>query len=210
MRISKEALEHYHQGACTPAERKAVEEWLLSTSADDLLLPPGEDKYVHKAEMWNNIRSVTDETETTKSKSSSYYVWKGAIAASMVICMLAAAAYFLLQQKVELLSLNNNSAYAVKQVNSIGYDVSVGPNTIASINDGRGIIYLNGSVLILANKDVQLVLEGTKTKISLKKGQSYIIFKNKTGSESIIVVNKQDVFDLPPLMQRQITKHFDI
>lgn len=215
MNTSEALLERYHLNTCTPEERKQVEEWLFNTDTDEFVeLPQTEDKLKHKAEMWANIQTIMPEEEkTTKLRSPVFFMWKGAIAASIVFAVMASLGYFLFlkpSQAVEYVSINNKSALHVKNVNSRGYNVSVGPNTIAKINDEAGLIDLSGSILISPKKDIELLFEGTKKKVTLKKGQTYIILDNKSGNQGIIVVSEKNLLDLPPVIQKQISTQFDI
>ena len=211
MSVSKELLERYHLDACSAEECKQIEEWLFNNEVDELELPVGMDKNIHKDTMWNDIQSVLpQEPEIKKIRSSNYYVWKGAIAASLVFAIATTLAYFLIPAKAEFVNLNNSSSAEVRQVSSTGYSVSISPNTVASINDKLRVIDLKGCILLSSKKDVELLFEGTDRKIKFKKGETYIIFKNIDNPKDIIMVNKQNLFDLPPVMQRQITTHFDI
>ena len=211
MSVNKELLERYHLDACSVEECREIEEWLFNNEANDFKLSDGTDKNRLKAEMWNDIQSVFPENnKVVKTRSSIYYMWKGAIAASLFFALSGTVAYLAIPQSAEIVNLNNNSAAQVKQVNSAGYTVSVAPNTTASINNEMHVIDLNGSILITAEKDVELLLQGTGKKVNFKKGQTYIILKNRDGADEMIMVNKENLLDLPPVMQRQINTHFDI
>ena len=211
MSVSKELLERYHLDACSAEECKQIEEWLFNNEVDKLELPAAIDKKIHKEAMWSEIQSVLPpDPQVKKIRSNNYYVWKGAIAASLLFAVAGSLAYFLFPEKAEFVNLNNSSAAEVRQVSSTGYSVSISPNTVASINDELHVIDLKGCILLSSKKDVELLFKGTDQKIKFKKGETYIIFKNIDNPKDIIMVNKQNLFDLPPVMQRQITTHFDI
>ncbi|WP_316803266.1 hypothetical protein [Pedobacter nototheniae] len=215
MNINEALLERYHLNTCTPEERRQVEEWLFNTDTDELAeLPPAEDKLKHKAEMWANIETIMpEEKEIVKLRSPGFFMWKGAIAASLFIAVTASLVYFFFLKSpgdMEYVSINNTSLSQVKNVNSSGYDISVGPNTIAKINGEAGIIDLSGSILISPKKDIELLFEGTNKKVILKKGQTYIILDNKSGNQGIVVVSEKNLLDLPPVIQKQISTQFDI
>lgn len=215
MAVNQELLERYHSNNCTPEERKLVEDWLFSAEVDDLEpLPFNTDKNKLKQNIWENIDTDNEEElRPLKGRSNTYFMFKGAIAASLFIVLIAGFAYWLMGKtgrENDSLSLNNSSTQQVKHVDSKGYNVAVGPNTVARINNIAGVIDLSGSLLISPKKDIDLLFEGTKKKVTLKKGQTYIILKNKAGAESIIVVSERNLMDLPPVMQKQITTQFDI
>ena len=211
MSVNKELLERYHLDACSVEECREIEEWLFNNEGNDLKLSAGADKNALKSDIWKNIQSdLPEEPLVTKTRSNSYYMWKGAIAASIFFFLSGIIVYSFNPSKIAIVNLNNSSAAQVRQVSSGGYNVAVGPNTTASINDEMHVIDLNGSLLISTEKDVELVFEGTGKKVNFKKGQTYIILKNREGAKDIIMVNKENLLDLPPIMQRQINTHFDI
>lgn len=218
MAINQELLERYHSNLCTPEERKLVEEWLFSAEVDDLApLPPAINKSDLKRSIWEGIDAdfIKEPASTTlKTRSNTYFMFKGAIAASLFIALIGTVGYWLTRgtsfYEKDFISLNNASTQEVKHINSNGYSVAIGPNTVAKINNVAGVIDLSGSLLISPKKDVDLLFEGTKKKVTLKKGQTYIILKNKAGAEGIIVVSERNLMDLPPVMQKQITTQFDI
>lgn len=216
MNISNELLEKYHLNTCSAQERQRVEEWLFNTDVDELETKGlAEDKNTLKQAMWQEIETVMPhEIKLLPKRSNTYFMWKGAIAASVFIALAGAITYFMFANKsikqADFLELNNPSALHVKHIDAKGYDVAVGPNTIAKINNNDGMIDLTGSILISPKKDIDLVFEGTDKKVTLLKGQTYIILKNKTGVKSIVVISERNLMDLPPVMQKQLSSQFDI
>jgi hypothetical protein len=218
MAVNQELLERYHSNHCTAEERKLVEEWLFSAEVEDLdPLPLGINKSDLKERIWEDINgnSIKEPAPVAlKTRSNTYFMFKGAIAASLLIALFGAVGYWLTRgtsfNEKDFISLNNSSTQEVKHINSNGYNVAIGPNTVAKINNLAGVIDLSGSLLISPKKDIDLLFEGTKKKVTLKKGQTYIILKNKAGDEGIIVVSERNLMDLPPVMQKQITTQFDI
>jgi len=214
MSVNKELLEKYHSGTCSAEEKQQVEAWLFNTEVDDLKLS-AKDKSIYKAEMWTEIETSLPQSEQhIISKSNVYFMWKGAIAASFFIAILGILSYFTFFKESKAINaslyLNNSSDVNVKHVNSAEYDVSVGPNTNAKINNLSGVIDLSGSILISPKEDVNLVFKGTTKKVTLKKAQTYIILKGENGTKGIIVISERNLLDLPPVMQKQITSQFGI
>lgn len=213
MGISKELLERYHFDACTNEERKQVEDWLFSDGADELHLETN-DKTKLKAEMWAEIEQVMPSaSKPLPKRSATYFMWKGAIAASLFIVVLSTFFYVILKKdKVNepvLMSFVNTSSHHVKHVDAQSYSVAVGPNTRAKINSEDGAIDLSGSILISPKKDI-ILAEGNLESTVLRKGQTYILLKNEGGKEGIIVISVKNLLDLPPVMQKQITTQFRI
>ncbi len=216
MNISQELLEKYHLNTCSAEERQRVEEWLFNTDVEELnTVALAKDKNALKQEMWQEIETVMPQAiKPLPKRSNTYFMWKGAIAASVFMAMAGVIAYFIMANKsigqADFLELNNPSARYVKHIDAKGYDVAIGPNTVAKINNSDGMIDLTGSILISPKKDINLVFEGTDKKITLLKGQTYIILKNKTGVKSIVVISERNLMDLPPVMQKQLSAQFDI
>lgn len=221
MKISKDLIEKYHRNECSSAEAEAVENWLFSADIDEALqLPLGENKASHKADIWNEISAILPEDPISsvvvpiKKPVFRNSFWSGAIAASLVIGIIALAVYQLTahpeEQKEQLVSLTNTSSVNVKHIESTRYNLSVGTNTSASIDNLTGVVDLAGSILISPKKDLKLTFEGSTEKITLKKGQTYIILRGKNGRDKIIIVSEKNLMDLPPVLQKQITNEFNI
>ncbi|WP_316809113.1 hypothetical protein [Pedobacter agri] len=208
--VDKELLEKYHLGFCTAEEKQRVEKWLFSAETDDLMLSKPEAKF-HRDEMWVNIKTIMDTGNPAKTKK--YFMWKGAIAASIVFVILSLGMYFLFIRSVsiapESFSYHNSMQAGVKHVAAEEYNISIGPQTNAQIHTG-GVIDLSGSILISPKEDISLTFKGTQKKVTLKKGQTYIILNSEIGAKGIIVVNDRNLLDLPPIMQKQISSQFGI
>lgn len=215
MQVNANLIEKYHDNRCTPDERKAVEDWLLNSDVDDLEFHNETDKQIAKTEIWNGLDAILPK-ETIKSvplKSASFYMWKGAIAASLVIGLLSFSLYYFNQSErktVDFVAFHNKSSLKVNHISAKEYNLSVGPETFAEVNEDNGIIDLSGSILISPKKDIDLNFGAAKNKVSLKKGQTYIILNYKTGDQGLLVVNEKNLIHLPPVMQKKLTYEFGI
>lgn len=214
MSVNKDLLEKYHSSTCSPEERKQVEDWLFSAEVEKLDEFVPFDKSALKEAMWMDIETVIpEEVKPLKTRSNTYFIWKGAIAASLVIVCLATAYHFLVAPRLEkepmMLSFINSSGTHTRHVDQVNYTAYFGPNTVAEINSAEGAIDLTGSILISPKKDIALSM-GTDNDVTLKKGQTYIILKNNEGEGGIIVVNQHNLMDLPPVIQKQINTQFGI
>lgn len=222
MTVDKELLEKYHLDTCTAEERRQVEDWLFNTETEDLDESVVAGKNIHKMDMWNEIKTILPEEIKPESlpyaagairKNNVYFMWKGAIAASVFIAASAALLYFVFagrpNHELVLTSFVNTSSHQVKYVDSRGYSASVGPNTMAKINREAGVTDLTGSILISPKRDIELSY-GAKENIILKKGQTYIILKNGAGEGGVMVISERNLLDLPPVIQKQLTTQFGI
>ncbi len=214
MKVDANLLAKYHRNQCTPFERATVEDWLLNDSVDELAFHSEADKLLIKDDVWASINADLPQEEplVRPLKSACYYMWKGAVAATLVIGLVAVA-LFAMQNKdkeVEFVAFNNPSTLKVNHVNSSEYSLSIGPETFADIDESSGVINLTGSILISPKRDITLKFDGAAQDINLKKGQTYIILNSKLGTHGLIVINEKNLINLPPVIQKKLIREFDI
>jgi len=216
MKVNANLIEKYHNNQCTPQERESVEDWLLNSDVEDLEFHNEKDKQLVKADIWNQLEANLPNLQEAKVvglKSASFYMWKGAIAASLVIGLLSFVFYYFKQQEkstVEFVAFHNKSSLKVNHISAKEYNLSIGTETFAEVNEDNGIIELSGSILISPKKDIELNFGGEKNKVSLKKGQTYIILNYKAGEQGLMVVNEKNLIHLPPVMQKKLVNEFGI
>jgi len=227
MKIDKDILERYHKNQCTAEESDMVEAWLFSNDSGEVLdLPPSESKDIHKLEIWNDIATVLPHSEQPGQFESisalnpqplkrkvKMAFWSGAIAASLVTAIFSTVIFQLMKTdlpETALVNIKNTSADEVRHLTSGDYTIAVGTNTSARIDNVTGVVDLNGSMLICPKKDVELSFRGSTRKITFIKGQTYILLKGKDGKDKILIVDKKNLMDLPPVLQKQITHEFNI
>lgn len=218
MKIDRDLIDRYHRGACSPEEREAVEHWLFSEESDEVLeLPEGESKDRHKAEMWQEIAGILPEEAPglpLKSTGGTDRFWTGAIAASLLAGVMIAAAFFMTddgkRHALPLVSVHNDSATQVRRMEYSGYDLSVGRNTSATIDNLTGDTDLSGSLLISPKQDLELRFEGSSEPVTFSSGKTYVILKNASDQGGVLIVTENNMMDLPPVLQKQIINEFDI
>lgn len=216
MKVTADLIEKYHHNLCTPEERKAVEDWLMNSDVDELAFHSENDKQLVKGDMWKNIATAVPDQPAPKQqllRPASYYMWKGAVAATLLITLLGATFYYLnrnSEKTVEFVAFHNKSALKVNHISSREYSLAIGPETSAEINEQNGVIDLTGSILISPKRDIELKFDGAVNTVSLKKGQTYIILNSKSGNHGLIVVNEKNLINLPPLIQKKLIQEFDI
>lgn len=215
MKVSKELIEKYHSDNCTAEERDMVEAWLFSEeSEEELELPFLENKADHKMEMWAEIQSALPQEKAQKTTITPLKTWYKAIAACMILGLFGRGLYqFLSRDNIPVahhVSVNNTSSLEIKHIDSKGYQIAIGPNSLATINDHTGMIDFSGSILISPKRDIELMLEGSNEKYSFKMGQTYIAMNDKSGREKMIIVNERSLNDLPPALQKQLITQFNI
>jgi len=218
MKIDRDLIDRYHRSACSPKEREAVEDWLFSAGTDEMLeLPEGESKDLHKAEIWRGIETILPEEELhlpLKGTGGNDRFWVGAIAASLLAGVMVAAAYFMTDglkgPTQPFVSVHNESATQVRRMEYSGYDLSIGRNTSATIDNLTGDADLSGSLLISPKQDLELRFEGSSEPVTFSSGKTYVILKNASDEGSVLIVTENNMMDLPPVLQKQIINEFDI
>lgn len=222
MKISRELIEKYHDGRCTPAEKAAVEDWLLSDEIEEekLKLQAGEDKMTIRQEMWNDIESVLPGK---KKKIKVVYfntIWKR-VAAILVVGLTGAGVFYFnpFSGNSKVIVINNASETVNKDLTSSAYTISIGPKSNVEINNEKGSIDFCGAMLINPKHDIEFTIQGTcandvelSEKMVLKKGLNYIAlnYSTSTKANEVIILEEGSMMELPPLMKRQLMSQFDI
>jgi len=218
MKVNKELIEKYHRQECTPDEAHAVEEWLFDdTSDEELQLPPGVHRFELKQDMWEDISAqLPNEKPADKIKGRIFNraFWAGAIAASTILATATISFYFLKHaksvQEPMLVSVDNQSSVEVKQIRSVGYNMSVGPNTSAHISNKNKVISFTGSIILQPKEDIELSFDKKQQKVIFKAGQTYILFNDAEGNGKVLIVNERNLMDIPPVLQKKISAQFKI
>lgn len=223
MRVSKELIEKYHNGLCTPDEMTLVENWLLDDEADDISpLPKTLDKEIAKVEMWGEISSVLPSSQKRFSIGGIYLSkakWTTLAAAASVLVVLTASLLVFKQNTQEAVITSVNSSLSdSKEIQARDYTISLGPESNARIDANSGLIDFCGTILISPKKDIFLSFKDVCTssakntgKMTFKKGETYIAlnYRNKKNNE-VIVMEEKLLMGLPPVVKRQIMDQFNI
>jgi hypothetical protein len=222
MRISKELIEKYHDGLCTPDEKHAVEEWLFADEAEEeLQLSDDQDKVQLREEIWDGIAS---DIPIAKSKRNAFPLnsYLGQAAAIILLIGTVAVAWFGLKKSSagnHMIVVNNASDAINKNIQSNDYDISIGPETNVEINNETGSIDFCGAMMINPKEDIEFTLHGTcasqndsSSKITLKKGQNYIAlnYRSSGQADEIIILEEGSLMGLPPIMKRKLMHQFNI
>ncbi len=225
MRISKELIEKYHRGICTPEEEKLVEDWLLADTFDENTFPVNTDKLAIQDEMWDHISAVlpANEKEPKVFDLKAFFkpLWRQAAAAVIFMGMIGTTLFY--QQypyeNQDIVVLNNTSATLNKNLRSGNYTISVGPRSNVEINNQTGMIDFCGAMMINVRQDVEFTIQGTcahpsdnSEKIILKKGLNYIAlnYRSTPDANEVIIVEEGSMMGLPPLVMKQLMHQFKI
>lgn len=225
MRISKELIEKYHRGTCTPDQEKLIEEWLLSDDFDENTFPVHVDKPRIQTEMWDEISAILPSKEKQKKEFDlkTYFkpVWWQVAAAVILIGMIGSVLFYQKypSENQEIVVMNNTSETLNKNLRSGNYTISVGPRSNVEINNQTGMIDFCGAMMINVKQDVEFTIQGTcahpsdnSEKITLKKGLNYIAlnYRSTPDANEVIIVEEGSMMGLPPLVMKQLMHQFKI
>ncbi|WP_138476662.1 hypothetical protein [Dyadobacter bucti] len=221
MRISKELIEKYHNGDCTPQEIKEVEDWLFNDETDEeLVLPAGADKFKIQDEMWEEIATVFPEKKQHRAILFFSPFWRQA--AAVLLLSAIGAAFFLLKYpagKTDIIVIKNSSETINKDLDENTYTISLGPKSNVEINNHTGSIDFCGAMMINTKQDIEFTIKGTcaspdqkNEKVTLKKGLNYIAlnYSSSGKADEVIILEEGSLMGLPPLVQRQLMVQFNI
>lgn len=221
MRISKELIERYHNGDCTPQERKEVEDWLFNDEQEEnLLLPGAEDKIRIQNEMWEEIATVFPERKQHPLLLFFRPFWRQA--AAILLLSVLSATFFLLKYpsgKNDIIVVRNSSDTINKDLDENAYTISLGPKSNVEINNHTGSIDFCGAMMINTKQDIQFTIKGAcanpqqkNEKVTLKKGLNYIALNYSSSGKAseVIILEEGSLMGLPPLVQRQLMVQFNI
>ncbi|QHV95137.1 hypothetical protein [Spirosoma endbachense] len=223
MKISKELIEKYHNGHCSPEEIKAVEAWLFDdefTTEPTLPFPFGESKTRIQDDMWEEISTVLPSRRKPTVQFFFSPFWRQA-AAILLLALAGLSAYFVKNQATDsgVIVVNNVSATTNQDLQESAYSLSIGPKSNVEINNETGRIEFCGAVMINPKRDLELTIQGSCTrpdkaieKMTLKKGQNYIAlnYGNSSNDNEVIILSQGSLSGLPPLMQRHLMRQFNI
>ena len=141
MKITKENIERYHQGKCSPEEQRIVEQWLDSEELE-MSFPENADINAIGDRGWKRISSryhinVQPDPVLVPKLRSYRMIWQ--IAACMTLLLGAATFYYL---NTDLKNSENNAAIAYKEIRTLkGQKLSV------TLPDGT-IVWLNSESVL--------------------------------------------------------------
>lgn len=217
MKISPEIIEKYHQGNCTPAEKEFVENWLLNDDVNELRVSD-ENKDSLKNEMWADISNfISEENEDilAEDKPVRKISFKDLrkIAAAVIlftICAIAAYNFYSTDTDFESIMSLANSSEDLKEIDEHSFFITMAPHSNTTVDLKKGLIDSYGSILFSPKKDLELNVKGYSGKVKFKNGETYIVLSNYLETNKVIVLNENDVLNLPPVIQRQLITQFNI
>lgn len=202
--INKELLERYELGQCTDQERKLVLDWLDNEDWDQLATEESQAHITNEKgkQIWADLDTFIEKEEQRKNKFSLKTI--SSIAATIVFLALGYSLLLPSSTEQEL----NNSQYSIVDKVTHPFTLILGEDSHAHINIQTGDFTLTGEVLFTPNQDLTLQY-GKQSNLFFKAGETYYLSES-SDSEHIIIVKKEDFTFLPPIVQKQLRKKFQI
>lgn len=229
--VTPELIALYHQGKCTKEENEAVIDWLLDPEfMDGLLLPEGESEAIHEERIWKGISKeiktpVTPLHRTGARTWGRSYYFKVAVAAciAFIIGTFSLGTSYvnnLSGSEVTLDNLNGNSTKTgqIADLSLILSPLSRAETSTSLWGDATQIRFC-GSLEVTNNssRDMELVFRSdckntnyTLQKVMVAKGKSYLAMHYHLNTDEIIVVDKANMLNLPPVLVTQFIKDFKL
>jgi hypothetical protein len=226
MEVTKRLIEKYHLDLCSSEEKKAVEEWLMNDeldieTADSVHFP----SHVLKEEMWANISEILPEKpDKVKRFDLFHYLSSPAFMGIAATSIAVVIGLFLWTRNAEKQTafVQKTKAGSNETIQTSALHITLGEKSKANINASAistdGNIDFCGAILIQSKKDVELTVNGicanplsSGEKLLVKKGQTYIAVNyNFKHANELIIVNERNISSLPPVLQKEILKQFNI
>ena len=215
MNISNALIERYHQNLCTPEETEAVEKWLEAVDGDEYELPYDIAIDAIKMEVWKEL-----EPHVVSAKSKRRRAWKYAgMAATAMLMAFAAASYFIGHSKdINTVLAGSLSQEVLSPHNNDALKIEFGSESGASYSQKDKMLNFCGVIKITPKENMKLsftsLCDGnreTTKEIDIKGGTTYFAMdlKHRNSSE-LVVMDKNMVGELPPIVQNSLIAQFGI
>lgn len=211
MNISEALIEKYHQGLCSAEEKAAVEQWLEDGDEPGLVFPEELSREQIRMEIWDGL-----EAQVTRSRpiySTAWLKYAGMAAAAVV---LAVCGFIYFKNPV------NNAADGLAAGNaapsSEALQIEFGAESGAEYSQETRMLNFCGVIKITPKRNMRLsftsICDGKKETVremDVKGGTTYFAMDVKDQHTSqLIVMDKNLVDELPPVLQNSLIAQFGI
>lgn len=219
MKVTKELIEKYHKGLCTPEEQKRVEAWLLDDTPDTENNWPNELNQTSSGVQEEIWQQLSDDLFPTQKQPFLFILKKNWQIAATILVLFGLAFYFTPSFKPGITTAHNPSTLENKEIRQRQYSISLAPQSNISIDEKNGEIDFCGTIRINPKKDINFVIRdacaqsGKQARtIELKKGNNYFALNLGVDQENkkVVIIHEEALGGLPPLVQRQLARQFDI
>ena len=224
MQVTKELIEKYHNGECSPEEQLAVENWLMDDEEDEFLPLTETEKHKHMTDMWAEISSVLPSEKQPKIFSLKKILRSERLQIAAALFLVGFGASVLMfsknnTEKTGVIAVSNASDTSNKNLDQSKYTIALGPKSNVEINSQTGMIDFCGAMMINAKQDMEFTIQGTcanpsdnSEKVTLKKGLNYIAlnYASSPDANEVIIFEEGSMMGLPPLVMKQLMHQFNI
>lgn len=223
MKISKELIERYLQDLCSREEREAVDQWLTSTAHEETSLSEQA-----LENMSDNIWASLEVSMPSEPGIMKPQWWAGlprlAAAACLTLGLIGLSFFFVQKNATTHIAF---SSYGMDgeikdTVRSIAFSLKPNSSVNGNISNygNRGYLNFTGSLKVFSEASTNLEIDfgiqdqipGLNRKAVLEGGQLYYvgILKQVDSPDEILVLNSEQMEDLPPRIKIMAFDDFDI
>lgn len=157
MKVSKDLIERYHQGLCSPDEREAVEQWLLEDEDTSLFPMERLDKKTTKEEIWEQLQRDIIQANIPQHKSLSIKRnLKSYASAAAVVLFLLAAFGLWNREKVTIQAPQFAQNEKLTGLNTELFDIELGNESQATFDRQNDLVDFCGMIKITPKKSMKL------------------------------------------------------
>ncbi|TDE08070.1 hypothetical protein [Dyadobacter psychrotolerans] len=216
MNISEALIEKYHHGLCSREEAEAIEKWLEDGDEQQLELPEHIPVEEIKMDVWKDLQPQFNIS--TPSSKSVFWKYTGMAAAAVIIFMLGGS--FLKNISGAFTTPPSGALARVTSVSdqTEALKIEFGRESGASYSQEDKMLDFCGVVKITPKENMKLSFTSfcdgnreTIKEIDVKGGTTYFAMDLKhQNSSELIVMDKNMVGELPPIVQNSLIAQFGI
>jgi len=213
MKITKELLQQYELGQCSPEEERAVRLWLDSDSWEDEVFDESLVKDSLGREIWSKI-SPPDVVSTKillpqVSEGGFWVCIRPWFSVAALLILSIGLSWFFYANKQDYHFESKNTDAGLKWMRKNCFDLALSENSSANINLRSGNLLLSGGMILKPKCDMVLHDRQNNIALDFREGEIYFISRDPDTSR-LIVLRRSELSFLPPIIQRQLKKQFHI
>lgn len=213
MKISKELLQRYQLGQCSPEEEHAVRVWLESESWEGQEFESSLVEDQIGEELWQTIapgdKRIGKSFDIPNKLNRGWRatrIWT--TVAALLVLSLGLTWHFHAKNKDYSFELNNTQS-GLKWMRKSCFDLALSENSSTNINMKSGLLMLSGEMMLKPKCDLVLSDRQNNISFDFKEGEVYFVSRDPD-TNKLIVLRQAEIFFLPPIIQRQLKKQFHI
>ncbi len=209
MKISKQLLQRYELGQCSPEEEHIVCQWLDSESWEEEAFDDTHVKDGVGTELWNNIAPHVDQPKefiVPQRRWQPAQRWLSV--AALLILTLGLTWQFYSKNQDDHVELNNTEA-GLKWIREDSFDLALRENSFVNNDLRSDNLLLSGGMMLKPKRNLVLHDRENDMSFDFKEGEVYFISRDPDTSR-LIILRQSEILFLPPIIQRQLKQQFHI